>query len=74
MEKGGGAVVILNEVERSIVTAAAAPLRPYDRAAFVKAVEIALGILPAAEIGPGRVYRTAMEVRREFQDRLMVQA
>jgi hypothetical protein len=58
--------VTLSADELDIIRAAAAPLAPRERGAFVEAVKTALEGCP--ELGPGTVYRAARVTQRLFWD------
>jgi hypothetical protein len=54
----------LSDDEYAAVQAAAAPIHPSQRDAFLKALAVELGRHPV--VGPGLVFRAAAELQRTF--------
>jgi hypothetical protein len=57
--------IALTDSQLAAVTAAAQPLAPADRSAFLEAVAAALR---GREVGDGAVYLAISEVQRKFRD------
>jgi hypothetical protein len=56
----------LSDSEYDAVMAAARPLQPHQRGAFLEA--LALELRPCGELGDGRVHRAIAQVQKQFWD------